>query len=130
MAEYPDDVRYTKSHEWVRARDTFVTLGVTAVAASRLGTASFVELPYPGELFKPGDLLGRLSSATSSKVLRMPFVGHINSVNASLADAPALVTSDPYDAGWLVRIEPGDMAEVDALMDAAQYAEFVEADEA
>ncbi|HEX4364603.1 MAG TPA: glycine cleavage system protein GcvH [Solirubrobacteraceae bacterium] len=127
MAGYPTDLRYTEQHEWVRAREKLVTVGVTQFGADRLGAISFVELPYPGELFKPGDVFGRASGATSAAPLKMPFVGQINAVNKALEDGPGTINDDPYGEGWIVRIEPGDVAEAEALMDAAQYEAFVAA---
>jgi glycine cleavage system H protein len=128
MAGYPTDLRYTEQHEWVRAREKLVTVGITQFGADRLGAISFVELPYPGELFKPGDVFGRASGA-SATALKMPFVGQINAVNKALEDAPGAINDDPYGEGWIVRIEPGDVAEAEALMDAAQYEAFVAASE-
>jgi glycine cleavage system H protein len=124
MTSYPTDLRYTEQHQWVRPRDELVTLGVTQHAADQLGAIGFVELPYPGELFKPGERVGMLS-ADATSAIKMPFVGQINAVNQALTETPGLINSDPYGEGWLVRIEPADMAEVDALMDAAAYEAFV-----
>jgi glycine cleavage system H protein len=129
MAGNPTDLRYTEEHQWVRTDGKFVTVGITQHGADRLGTISFAELPYPGELFRTGALFGRLSGASGSAALHMPFVGHINAVNQKLSDAPGIINSDPYGAGWIVRIEPGDLAEVDELMDAAAYEELVAAQE-
>jgi glycine cleavage system H protein len=128
MASYPTDLRYTDTHEWVRAGEKLVTIGITQHAAERLGEISFVEPPYPGELFKPGQLLARVSSVTGSAAIRMPFVGQINAVNPALGDSPGLINGDPYGAGWLVRIEPGDPADVENLMDAAGYEAFLATD--
>ena len=125
MAGYPTDLRYTKNHQWLRAGEKLVTLGVTEVVKGKLGRVGFVELPYPGELFKPGDLIGRVSADAGSAALRMPVVGQINSVNQALADAPGPINDDPYDAGWIVRIEPGRLADLDDLMDAGEYEAFV-----
>ena len=125
MAGYPTDLRYTKDHQWLRAGEKLVTLGVTEVVHGKLGTVGFVELPYPGELFKPGDLIGRVSADAGSTALRMPLVGQINAVNQALAEAPGAISEDPYDTGWIVRIEPGRMADLDDLMDAGEYGTFV-----
>ena len=125
MAGYPTDLRYTKNHQWLRAGEKLVTLGVTEVLTGRLGRVGFVELPYPGELFKPGDLIGRVSADAGAAALRMPILGQVNSVNQSLADAPGPVSDDPYDTGWIVRIEPGRLADLDDLMDAGEYEAFV-----
>lgn len=125
---YPTDLRYTRSHGWVRADEQLVTAGVTEVEAGRLGAIGFVELPYAGELFKPGELIGRISSQAGSAALRMPLLGQINAVNQALADAPGLINDDPYGKGWIVRLEPGRRADVDELMDAGEYEAFVAAD--
>jgi glycine cleavage system H protein len=130
MTSHPTDLRYTKTHEWVRPREKLVTLGLTQFGADRLGAIGFVELPYPGELFRTGAVYGRTSSDTESMTLRMPFVGQIMAVNQSLAESPGVVNSDPYGEGWIVRIEPGDPADVDGLMDAAEYEAFLATDEA
>lgn len=125
MASYPTDLRYTDKHEWVRTDEKLVTLGITEFAAEQLGAVTFAEMPYAGELYKPGALVGRMSGASGSKAINMPFLGQINSINQGLSDSPGLVSDDPYGKGWFVRIEPGDLAEVDALMDAAAYEAFV-----
>ena len=127
MAGYPSDLRYTEQHEWVRADGEYVTLGLTEFGADQLGAVGFIELPYSGELFKPGAVLARMSSDTGSKTIRMPFVGQINAINQKLADTPGHVNSDPYGTGWIVRIEPGDRSDVDGLMDADGYEAFLAA---
>ena len=125
MASYPDDLRYTKTHVWVRPREKLVTVGITQFAADALGRAGFLELPYPGELFKAGDVLLRISGESASSPIHMPLVGQVNAVNQALGDSPGLVNGDPYGAGWLVRIEPNDVADAEHLMDAAAYEAFV-----
>jgi glycine cleavage system H protein len=125
MADYPDDLRYTKTHVWVRPREKLVTVGITQFAADGLGRASFLELPYPGELFKAGDMLLRISGENGSSAIYMPLVGQVNAVNQTLGDAPGQINEDPYGAGWLVRIEPNDVTDADNLMDAAAYAAYV-----
>ncbi len=128
MASYPTDLRYTDKHQWVRARDKLVTTGITAFAADGLGAIGFVELPYPGELFKTGAVFGRVSGETSSAPMYMPFTGQINSVNQALSELPGVINSDPYGEGWIVRIEPADPAAVEGLMDAADYEASLPAD--
>jgi glycine cleavage system H protein len=125
MASYPDDLRYTKTHVWVRPREKLVTLGITEFAADGLGAVGYLELPYPGELFKAGDMLLRVSGENASSAVYMPLIGQINAVNQALGDSPGLVSSDPYEAGWLVRIEPQDVADAENLMDAAAYEAYV-----
>lgn len=125
MASYPDDLRYTKTHVWVRPREKLVTVGITEFAAAGLGAVGFLELPYPGELFKAGDVLLRISGEHAATAVHMPLVGQINAVNQTLGDAPGLVGSDPYGAGWLVRVEPNDVADAENLMDAAAYEAYI-----
>ena len=125
MADPPTDLRYTDRHLWVRSDEKFVTVGITQFAADRLGAIGFVELPYPGELFKAGERVGSLSGDNASSTLLMPFLGQVNAVNQKLSDGPGVINDDPYGDGWIVRIEPGDPAEVDALMDAGAYTAFV-----
>ena len=121
MASHPDDLRYNDKHHWVRPGEKYVEIGITEDAADELGAISFVEMPYPGELFKPGALLGRVSGATGSKALFMPFLGQVNAINQAVVNAPSLIGSDPYGQGWIVRLEPGDLADVEALLDATSY---------
>ncbi len=125
MASHPDDLRYTEKHLWVRPGerpgDKLVEVGITQFAADELGAIGFVELPYPGELFKAGALLGRISGEKSSKALLMPFIGQVNAVNQALGDSPDLVNNDPYGKGWIVRLEAGALADVEALLPAASY---------
>ncbi len=130
MAGYPNDLRYTDKHEWLRPDGKLQVLGITEVGAERLGTIGFVELPYPGELFKTGQLAARLSGSTASTAINMPFTGQINSVNQALDGGAGRITGDPYGEGWILRIEPGDPAAVEQLMDAAAYEQFVAAGDA
>lgn len=128
MATYPTDLRYTEKHAWVRPGDKLVTIGLTQFAADRLGAIGFVEPPYPGEVLRSGAHLARMSSDTGSAAIQMPCTGQVNSVNAALEGAPGLLNSDPYGDGWIARLEPGDLAEIDGLMDAAGYEAFLAAD--
>ena len=128
MSNHPTDLRYTDKHAWARTGEKPVRVGITRHAADAVGAVSFVELPYPGELFKPGELIARVSSKTGSGALYMPFVGQINAVNQALDGSPGLVSSDPYGMGWLVLIEPSDVSVVEALMSADDYEAFLAAD--
>lgn len=129
MASYPTDVRYTEKHEWVRPDGRLMVIGLSEAAAERLGPIGFVELPYPGELFKTGELVGRVSGETASAAIFMPFTSQINSVNQALGDAPGRINDDPYGEGWIARVEPADPAALDELMDAEAYEAFVSANE-
>ncbi len=121
MATFPEDLRYTETHEWVRDREKLVTVGITQSGADQLGPIGFVELPYPGELLKEGVVLCTIRGEAGSAVLHMPFTAKIMTINPILGDQPGLIGSDPYGGGWIAKMEPGDPAHVDALMDAAAY---------
>jgi len=121
MATFPEDLRYTDTDAWVRDREKLVTVGITQIAADRLGPIGFVELPYPGDILKEGQVLCQVRGDGSPMVLRMPFTGKMMHVNPLLVDQPGLINSDPYGKGWIVKMEPGDPALIDALMDAAAY---------
>jgi glycine cleavage system H protein len=125
MGSYPADLRYTQQHEWVRDGDEWsVTLGVTERVTDPLGDITFLELPYPGELMTVGTRLCKLTSHTGSASVDMPFTGHVVEVNPALSESPGLIGSDPYGAGWIVRIEPGDPEHLDSLLDAEAYEAF------
>ena len=121
MATFPEDLRYTETHLWVRDREKLVTVGITHIAADPLGPIGFVELPYPGELLKEGAVLCRIRGDEGSFAVHMPFTAKIMTINPILGDQPGLIGSDPYGAGWIAKMEPGDPAHVDALVDASQY---------
>lgn len=121
MATVPEDLRYTETHEWVRDREKLVTLGITQSGADGLGPIGFVELPYPGELLEHGAVLCRIRGDQSSMAVKMPFTAKIMTINPALAEQPGLINSDPYGAGWIVKMEPGAAEHVDALLNAARY---------
>jgi len=101
----------------VRDREKLVTVGITQIAADRLGPIGFVELPYPGDILKEGQILCQVRGDGSPMVLRMPFTGKMMNVNPLLVDQPGLINSDPYGKGWIVKMEPGDPALIDAKVE-------------
>jgi glycine cleavage system H protein len=116
----PDDLRYTKEHEWLRADGT---VGITDYAQDQLGDVVFVELPAVGRVLKQGEAFGVVESVKSVSDLYSPVDGTVVAVNEALAKAPELVNQDPYGAGWLVRLDVSGGSE--ALLDAAQYRALV-----
>jgi len=120
---YPDDLRYSKEHEWVRVEGSRATIGITSFAADELGDIVFVELPDGGAVMKQFATFGVVESVKAVSDLYSPVSGEVVEVNEALRDAPELLNSDPFGAGWIAKVELADPAELDALMDAAAYAD-------
>jgi glycine cleavage system H protein len=120
---YPDDLRYSKEHEWVRAEDGRATIGITSFAADELGDIVFVELPEVGAALSQFGTFGVVESVKAVSDLYAPVSGEVVEVNEALRDSPELLNSDPFGEGWIARLTPTEPAELDALMDAAAYAD-------
>jgi glycine cleavage system H protein len=119
---YPEDLKYTAEHEWLKAgSDGPVRVGITDFAQDQLGDIVYVQLPDVGATVRAGDACGELESTKSVSDLFAPVNGTVTAVNEALADQPDLVNSDPYGEGWLLDIDVEDAAEVAALMDADTY---------
>ncbi len=123
---YPDDYRYTTEHEWVRVEDDIAVLGVTDFAQKELGEVVFVELPQVGHVYDAGDEIGTIESVKAVAEIFTPIAGEIVEVNEALADDPELVNEDPHVDGWLVKIRFSASSDLDSLMDAEAYGEFVQ----
>lgn len=127
MDSAPEDLKYTDEHEWVRVEDDGTcTIGITDYAQESLGEIVFVELPSEGDQVSQGDSFGGVESTKSVSDLFAPVSGEVTEANEELLESPDLINTDPYEEGWIVRINPDDSAELDSLMDAADYTEFVE----
>lgn len=124
MPAYPDDLRYSREHEWVRADDGTATIGITSFAADELGDVVYVELPAVGSSLEPGATIGVIESVKAVSDLYAPVGGEVTEVNTALADQPELLNSDPFGAGWIVRVRLADPAQLDGLLDAGAYAEL------
>jgi glycine cleavage system H protein len=118
---YPDDLRYSKDHEWVRVEGSRATIGITSFAADELGDIVFVELPEPGTAVKQFASFGVVESVKAVSDLYAPVSGEVAEVNDALRDKPELVNADPFGDGWMMRVELGAPDEVEQLMDAAAY---------
>lgn len=123
----PDDLRYTKDHEWVRLAGDLATVGVTAFAAEHLGDIVFVELPDVGRTLEQFTPFGVVESVKAVSDLFAPVGGEVVETNGELAGSPELVNSDPYQAGWMVRLRVSDPGQLDELLDPAAYDELVKA---
>ncbi|MGD9958916.1 glycine cleavage system protein GcvH [Nocardioides sp.] len=121
---YPDDLKYTSEHEWVRSpgeSDGSVRIGITHFAQEALGDIVYVSLPEVGETVEAGAACGELESTKSVSDVYAPLTGEVVARNEALDPTPELVNSDPYAGGWLFELVPADPAAVDALMDSATY---------
>ena len=127
--EIPEDLRYTREHEWARRKGKAIVVGITDFAQDQLGDVVFVELPEVGDPVKKGESFGVVESTKAVSELFAPVSGKVVEVNAPLADAPETLNDDPYEEGWMIAIEPADPAEVDQLLDAKAYRSFVEEQE-
>lgn len=118
---FPADLKYTKDHEWIRLEGDEAVVGITDFAQGELGDIVFVDIGSEGQDVDQHAVFGTVEAVKTVSDLFMPVKGTVVSVNPGLADDPASVNKDPYGAGWMVRIRPADMAEVDALMSAEDY---------
>jgi glycine cleavage system H protein len=117
----PTDLRYTKDHEWVRLDGDQATIGITAYAAEQLGDIVFVELPDAGRTLEQFAAFGVVESVKAVSDLFAPVSGEVVENNSDLAAKPELVNSDPFDAGWMVRVRLADPGQLDELLDADAY---------
>ena len=117
----PTDLRYTNDHEWVRVEGDEATIGITAYAADQLGDIVFVELPDTGRTVTQAAAFGVVESVKAVSDLFAPVSGDVVAANADLGAKPELVNSDPYGAGWMIRVTLTDAGQLDSLLDADAY---------
>ena len=126
MSDVPADLRFTKSHEWVRMLpDGSVEIGISDHAQAALGDLVFVEVPETGRQVATGDAFAVVESVKAASDVYSPLTGEVLAGNDALASQPELVNQDPYVQGWIARLKPASTAEVEALLDAAQYSEHL-----
>ncbi|MEW6332505.1 MAG: glycine cleavage system protein GcvH [Pseudomonadota bacterium] len=126
MSNIPKDLKYTKSHEWVKPNaDGSVTVGITHHAQDLMGDMVFVDLPAAGTKVTAGKECGVVESVKAASDVYAPVSGEIVEANSALADSPETVNKDPYGSGWMFRLKPANKAEVDALLDAKAYEALV-----
>lgn len=125
---YPDDLRYTRDHEWVRIEGRRATVGITDYAQKQLGDVVFVELPAVGRRLKAGESFGTVESVKAVSELLSPVSGDVVETNSSLAKQPELVNSDPYRAAWMIVVDLADAGAPAEQMDAKAYQAFVESE--
>jgi glycine cleavage system H protein len=127
MADIPGDLLYTEEHEYLKQTDEagVFQIGITDYAQGELGDIVYVELPSVGDRFARMDVFGTVEAVKAVSDLYSPITGEVVAVNESLADDPALVNSDPYGAGWMLKLRVGEESELDALLGAAEYEKII-----
>ena len=118
---FPENIRYTSEHEWIRIEGNEAYVGITDYAQSELGEIVFVDVPTVGETVGQGEVFGSIEAVKTVSDLNMPATGEVLAINENLDAQPELVNNDPYGEGWIIRIAVNNPAELDKLMDAAAY---------
>ena len=121
----PENLKYTKDHDWVRVEGDIAVVGITEFASQELGDIVFVEVDTEGEDLDQNESFGSIEAVKTVSELNMPISGIVAEFNAALEDAPELINKDPYGEGWIIKIEIRDAAELDGLLDAAAYRELI-----
>jgi glycine cleavage system H protein len=125
MANTPEDLNYTKDHEWVRVKGSEATVGITDHAQNQLGDVVYVELPKVTDKFEASEPFGSVESVKAVSEIYMPVSGSVIEVNDSLNDSPEQVNEDPYGDGWMIRIKIDNPAQVDALLTSIEYEDYI-----
>jgi glycine cleavage system H protein len=128
MANAPENLHYSKDHEWVRVEGDTAVVGITDHAQEQLGDVVYVELPKPGEEFAAHEAFGSVESVKAVSEIFTPVSGKVAEVNGSLNDEPEKVNNDSYGEGWMIKIQMSNPGEVDSLLNAAEYEDFTKAE--
>jgi glycine cleavage system H protein len=128
MANVPENLHYSKDHEWVRVEGDTAVIGITDHAQDQLGDVVYVELPKSGEEFAAHESFGSVESVKAVSEIFTPVSGSVSEVNGSLNDEPEKVNKDPYGEGWMIKIKMSSPGEVDSLLTAAEYEDFTKAE--
>jgi len=122
---FPEELKYTKEHEWIRLEGDIATVGITEFAQSELGDIVYVDITTEGDEVEAGEVFGSVEAVKTVSDLYMPVKGTVIEVNADLEDAPETVNSDPYTSGWMIKIQVNNVDDAATLMSAADYATLV-----
>jgi glycine cleavage system H protein len=122
---FPEELKYTKDHEWIRVEGDVATIGITEFAAGELGDIVYVEVETEGETLDKEEVFGSVEAVKTVSDLFMPVSGEVVEFNEALEDAPETVNSDPYGDGWIIKVKLSDVAELEDLLDASAYKEQV-----
>jgi len=123
---FPENLKYTKDHEWAKTEGNTITIGITDHAQSALGDVVYIELPTPGRVLKKGEAFGVVESIKAVSDLYSPVTGKVIAANTALLDDPAQANKDPHGIAWMIKIELTDPASTHELMDAKTYTQLVE----
>jgi len=126
MAAYPENLHYTKDHEWIQVEGETGTIGITDFAQEQLGDVVHVQLPRVGEKFEAHSTFGEIESVKTFSELFAPASGEVVEINEALADTPELVNTEAYGGGWMIKIKLSDSGELDKLLSASEYEDYVE----
>ena len=121
----PAELKYTKDHEWVKLEGDIATIGITEFAQSELGDIVYVEVETVGETMAQEEVFGSVEAVKTVSDLFLPVAGEVIEFNTNLNNSPELVNSDPFGEGWVVKMKPSDLGDIDQLMDVATYQAFV-----
>jgi glycine cleavage system H protein len=124
--DYPGDLRYSDTHEYVRLEGNLATIGITAFAIDQLGDIVFLELPEVGNTISKGDKFGTIESVKAVEDLKAPLTGTVVEINESMIEAPENLVEDPYTAGWMLKVEVSDPSELETTLEASAYRAMVE----
>ena len=121
----PQELRYTKDHEWARLEGDVVYVGITDYAQGELGEIVFVDVPTEGESLSAEEVFGSIEAVKTVSDLLLPIEGEVLELNPILEDQPELVNSDPYGKGWIIKIKPANASDLDSLLSAADYTKLI-----
>ncbi|SRR6266487_6305214 len=129
MANVPENLHYSKDHEWVRVDGNIAIIGITDYAQTSLGDVVYVELPKIGDEFSPNESFGSVESVKAVSEVFAPVAGKVIGINEALNDEPEKVNQDPYGDGWMIRVQMSNSGEIDSLLTAAEYEDFTKAEQ-
>jgi glycine cleavage system H protein len=127
MSNVPEDLRYSKDHEWVRVEGEIATIGITDHAQHSLGDVVYIDMPRVGDHFGTHEAFGSVESVKAVSEIFTPVAGEVTDVNEAVNDAPEAVNNDPYGAGWMVKVKMANAGEADAMFSAVEYEEYLAA---
>lgn len=122
---FPEELKYTKDHEWVKIEGEIAIVGITAFAQSELGDIVYVDVDTVDETIEANEVFGSVEAVKTVSDLFMPITGEVIELNEALSDEPELVNSDPYGQGWMIKVKPNNIADIETLLDATAYKELI-----